>query len=82
MKLSYKEFIDVLKNLKTFHHHSDIICYLNLFILLFKNKKSKIHINQKKYDEIQNLIKQLYSIYQNIFKVKLKEINELLIPIK
>ena len=82
MKLSYKEYIDELKNLHIYYSHSDIICYLNFLILLYKNKTSKIKINERKYDEIKNLNNQLYSICQNIFKVKLIKINDLSIPNK
>ena len=82
MKLSYKEYIDELKNLHIYHSNSDIICYLNLLILLYKNKTSKIIINERKYEEIKNLVNQLYSICQNIFKNKLRKINELSLPNK
>ena len=82
MKLSYKEYIDEMKDIHIYHANSDFICYLNYFILLFKDKECKIKINDRKYEEIKNLIGQLYTICQNIFKSKLTKINQLSFPNK
>lgn len=78
--ISYKDKVDAFKSLHIYNNTSDVISYLNLLILTFKNKQNILQINHRKYEEIKNLVSQLYSYCQKIFKVKLKDLNDLYFP--
>ena len=74
---NYKEFVDEIKRLNIYNNYSDCIIYLNIIILLLKKTDTIIKINKKKFDEIKNLLKQLKNLCQNIFKIQLKNFDEL-----
>ncbi len=75
--ISYKDKVDAFKSLHIYNNTSDVIAYLNLMILTLKNKQNTLKLNQRKLDEIQNLINQLYGLCAKIFKTKLTEVNQL-----
>ena len=74
---NYKEFVDEIKKLNIYNSYSDCIVYLNIIILLLKKTNTIIKINKRKFDEIKNLLKQLKSLCQNIFKIQLKNFEDL-----